>query len=135
MAWTAPGVQQAFRLLKPNASALAELVWGNRHQRLVNRVFQRVTGFEARNFRSSDLDGGPVRGLRPSRAARAFTAKVPKPTKVTFSPLFNAVDMMVVRASSARPAVDFGRSAELVMASTRSFLFMYDSFCWLNGDE
>ena len=32
------------------------------------------------------LISSPVRGLRPVRAARLFTLKVPKPTKVTVSP-------------------------------------------------
>src|SRR5688500_14830855 len=35
----------------------------------------------------------PVFGLRPSRAARSRTWKVPKPTRVTASPFFSALVM------------------------------------------
>src|SRR5690606_40573714 len=66
----------------------------------------------------------PVCGLRPSRAARSFTAKVPKPTSETLSPLRSALVMVSVRASRARAAVDLGRSAEAAMASISSALFM-----------
>src|SRR5690606_6099854 len=69
----------------------------------------------------------PVCGLRPSRAARSLTAKVPKPTRETLSPSRRAAVMVSVRASSARAAVDFGRSAEAAMASISSALFMGDS--------
>src|SRR3989304_4487896 len=44
----------------------------------------------------------PVCGLRPLRAARSRTPKVPNPTKVTTSLLFSDLVMLVKTASSAR---------------------------------
>ena len=59
----------------------------------------------------------PVCGLRPVRAARAFTEKVPKPTKETDSPSLRAPVTAPITASRARPAAAFERSASAVMAS------------------
>lgn len=65
----------------------------------------------------------PVCGLRPLRALRCFTEKVPKPTRETWSPLDRASVMLSTTASRARPADAFGRSAAVAMASISSVLF------------
>ena len=46
----------------------------------------------------------PVCGLRPVRAARSFTLKVPKPTSVTVSPDLSASVIEAIVASKALPA-------------------------------
>src|SRR5262249_31094632 len=65
----------------------------------------------------------PVRGLRPSDAAREATEKVPKPTRRTSSPPFNASAMASNTASTALLASDFFISVLPLTASTSSFLF------------
>src|SRR5215469_7581379 len=66
----------------------------------------------------------PVRGLRPSAAAREATEKVPKPTRRTSSPPFSASAIALNTASTVLLASDFFRSVLLLTASTSSFLFM-----------
>jgi hypothetical protein len=66
----------------------------------------------------------PVRGLRPVRAARAFTEKVPKPTMDTDPPFFSAPVMAPVNASRARPASALLRPESAAIASISSDLFM-----------
>ena len=65
----------------------------------------------------------PVCGLRPLRALRCFTIKVPKPTRATCSPFFSSLVILSNTASSARPAEAFGRSAAVAIASISSVLF------------
>src|SRR5690242_11717192 len=65
----------------------------------------------------------PVRGLRPSDAARDATEKVPKPTRRTSSPPFSASAMASNTASTALLASDFFISVLPLTASTSSFLF------------
>src|SRR5262249_44937660 len=65
----------------------------------------------------------PVRGLRPSDAAREATEKVPKPTRRTSSPPFSASAIESNTASRALLASDFFMSILLLTASTSSFLF------------
>src|ERR1043165_4748012 len=65
----------------------------------------------------------PVRGLRPSDAARLATEKVPNPTNRTSVPPFNASVIESNTASTALLAADFDRSALPATASTSSFLF------------
>ena len=67
----------------------------------------------------------PVCGLRPVRAARPFTEKVPKPTKETDSPSFKEPVIAPIAASNARPAAAFERSVYAVIASIRLGLFIY----------
>src|SRR6186713_1210229 len=65
----------------------------------------------------------PVRGLRPERAARLLTLKVPKPTSDTLL-FFLSVDFTPpIRASSARVAAALEMSACLAMCSISSDLF------------
>ena len=52
----------------------------------------------------------PVRGLRPSEAARDATENVPKPTRRTSSPPFSASAIASNTASTALLASDFRRS-------------------------
>jgi len=69
------------------------------------------------------LIAAPVRGLRPVRAARLPTAKVPKPTKDTVPPFFKVVRTAPMVASNARPAAALDRSACFAMCSISSVLF------------
>ena len=65
----------------------------------------------------------PVRGLRPVRAARLVTAKVPKPTIDTLPPFFKVVCTPPIMASSARVAAALEMSACWAMRSISSVLF------------
>src|SRR4249919_2782612 len=72
----------------------------------------------------------PVFGLRPSRAARSRTWKVPKPTRVTASPFFSALVMTLMAASTALAASALESSAASATALTNSPLFIrMDSLC------
>jgi len=66
-----------------------------------------------------------VRGLRPVRAARLLTVKVPKPTNVTELPRFKLPRMPATSASRARPAAALEMSACLAIWSINSVLFTY----------
>src|SRR5690606_14892228 len=66
----------------------------------------------------------PVFGLRPVRAARLRTWKVPKPPRVTASPFFSALVTELITASTARAASALVISASLATASIRSVLFI-----------
>ena len=50
----------------------------------------------------------PVCGLRPERAARFLTTKLPKPVMETLSPLANAPEIAPVVAERARAASALG---------------------------
>ncbi|CAI8889136.1 hypothetical protein EMIT0P12_30602 [Pseudomonas sp. IT-P12] len=69
----------------------------------------------------------PVCGLRPMRAGRSVTEKVPKPTRTTESPALRAPVTDSITASSARPAAAFGISADAAIASISSDLFTLKS--------
>src|SRR4051794_37244952 len=67
----------------------------------------------------------PVRGLRPSRAPRSATWNLPKPVKLTSSPLFSESSMVLMTALTAlsasfldRPLVDatLSTNSDFVMA-------------------
>src|SRR5690606_17497346 len=85
--------------------------------------FSVLPGLKPGSFAAEILMVAPVWGLRPSRAARSFTAKVPKPTSVTLSPFCRLLVTLVVQASRTRVAVLFGTSAEAAIASINSALF------------
>ena len=70
----------------------------------------------------------PVCGLRPLRAARAVTEKVPKPTKVTVSPFFKVDTTAPVNASSASFACFFVMPESLAICSINSALFILEWF-------
>src|SRR5664280_3113017 len=69
------------------------------------------------------LMGSLVRGLRPLRAARLLTLKVPKPTSETVVFFFRLVFTPPIMASRARDAAAFEMSACLAMCSMSSVLF------------
>ncbi len=69
------------------------------------------------------LMGSLVRGLRPVRAARLVTAKVPNPTIDTLPPFFKVVFTPPMTASSARVAAALEMSAWRAMCSINSDLF------------
>src|SRR5271166_1773013 len=74
-------------------------------------------------FEAAILIFSPVRGLRPSDAAREATEKVPKPTRRTSSPPLSASAIASNTASTALLASDFLSSVLPATASTSSFLF------------
>ena len=62
----------------------------------------------------------PVPGLRPVRAARLTDLKVPKPTRVTVSPLATALTMAAMAAVSARSESALVSSDDFAMDSISS---------------
>ena len=70
----------------------------------------------------------PVRGLRPSRATRLLTMKVPKPPMVTRRPFLRASKTLATKALNARSADTLLPPEALAMAVTRSALVMTFSF-------
>ena len=74
-------------------------------------------------FLAGILISVPVCGLRPVRAARLVTAKVPKPTSDTEPPFFRVVFTAPMVASKARVAAALEMSACLAMCSISSVLF------------
>ena len=82
-----------------------------------------LAALQARGTVTAFESARPVWGLRPSRAARCFTANVPKPTSDTWSPLARVSVMLSTTASRARPAEALGRSAAAAIASISSVLF------------
>jgi formyltetrahydrofolate-dependent phosphoribosylglycinamide formyltransferase len=96
------------------------------HHRIASRK-----PFPARNF--GVLLAGmkisrPVCGLRPFRAARDITEKVPNPTSVTLSPLLSAFWTPSMRAFKAFSAWCLVISASSAILATRSALFIGASF-------
>src|SRR6266853_163857 len=82
-----------------------------------------LPGLNLACFDAAILIFSPVRGLRPSDAARRATEKVPNPTSRTSLPPFNATVIDSNTASTALFAADFDRSDLPATASTSSFLF------------
>ena len=74
-------------------------------------------------FAALILIASPVRGLRPVRAARLPTAKVPKPTKETDPPFLSVVFTAPMVDSNARVAAALEISACFAMCSISSVLF------------
>jgi hypothetical protein len=72
------------------------------------------------------LSSLPVCGLRPIRAARFDDLKLPKPTRVTGSPLETDLTMAAMTADSAFSAAALLISASLAVISISSDLFMCD---------
>ena len=65
-----------------------------------------------------------VWGLRPTRSARAFTSKAPKPTSWTFSPSTRAPVMASIMAVTAASASFLDSSAFSATALISSVLFI-----------
>src|SRR5688572_19541463 len=79
------------------------------------------------------LIASPVAGLRPIRAERFVTEKVPKPGSVTLSPFFSVLEIASRVASRALPASALVKSDPLAMASIKSPLFII-SLLMLNNN-
>src|SRR3546814_80719 len=75
----------------------------------------------------------PVRGLRPSEAARLATLNVPKPTRRTSPPLFSEAVIESKTASTAFAASDLERPALPATVATRTFLFTWKPPYWCQG--
>src|SRR5690606_15045166 len=74
-------------------------------------------------FLAAILISLPVCGLRPLRAARLVTLKVPKPTRATRSPFFSAFVVLFTKASRARLASALEILASAAIDSINSALF------------
>src|SRR5574341_1202874 len=74
------------------------------------------------------LMASPVRGLRPMRALRLDTAKVPNPTRETRWPFLSAPVTPVTKALSAFPADVLVIPAEFAILSINSALVMRPSW-------
>src|SRR5438067_5984390 len=98
-------------------------------QSCASRLYQFSASFRAfpgRNLGTLAaliLIAAPVRGLRPLRAARLPTAKVPNPTSDTAPPFLSVVFTAPIIDSSARVAAALEISACLAMCSISSVLF------------
>src|SRR5918996_950194 len=106
----------------------------------ITRHFLRVRPFEAASRSETPganfgtrlagiLISEPVCGLRPVLALRCTEEKVPKPTRVTFSPLRMASTTEVCIQFSALSACPLVMPASLAIAETSSALFMDSSLC------
>src|SRR6185437_708216 len=94
--------------------------------------------FDGLNFGTREagmLIVAPVAGLRPSRALRFATLKVPKSGMRTSLPSFIALRMCPSTASTATVALSLVSSASLATASIKSFLLIsFPSFAFGNCD-
>src|SRR5690606_39080955 len=93
----------------------------------INQLTASFNALPGRNFgtRASLMSmASPVRGLRPTRAARSETENVPKPTSVTASSFLSVVLTASMNASRARVASAFDKSALAEICSMSSVLFI-----------
>ena len=67
----------------------------------------------------------PVRGLRPCRASRCFTERVPKPEMLTDSPLARASEMVSSTALTATSASAFESKTSAAMRPAMSDCFIF----------
>jgi hypothetical protein len=70
--------------------------------------------------------------LRPVRAARSLTKKLPKPVIATLSPADNAEVIALVVASNARAASAFVKPDVSAIDATKSDLFITLFSCFVN---
>jgi len=95
-----------------------------------------LPGLNLACFDAAILIFSPVRGFRPSEAAREDTENVPKPTSRTSSPPFSASAIASNTASTALLASVFLSSVLPATESTSSFLFTGsppERVCWINA--
>jgi hypothetical protein len=95
-----------------------------------------LPGLNLACFDAAILIFSPVRGFRPSEAAREDTGNVPKPTSRTSSPPFSASAIASNTASTALLASVFLSSVLPATESTSSFLFTGsppERVCWINA--
>jgi len=107
-------------LVSPATRSLSNLL---RKRRQFNESLSALPGRNFGTFAALILISSLVRGLRPVRAARLLTMKVPNPTSVTELPRFKLPRMPATIASRARPAAALEMSACLAMWSINSVLF------------
>src|SRR3954468_2762987 len=99
---------------------------------------KRLPGLNFACFDAAICIFSPVRGLRPSEAARAATVNVPNPTRRTSPPVLSASVIDSKTASTALLAAAFDRSAFPATASTSSFLFTccpLGEYEWLSANN
>src|SRR6516225_1791325 len=95
-----------------------------------------LPGLNLACFDAAILIFSPVRGFRPSEAAREDTENVPKPTSRTSSPPFSASAIASNTASTALLASVFLSSVLPATESTSSFLFTGsppERVCWIDA--
>ena len=90
---------------------------------LFKASFNALPGRNLGTLASSILIASPVRGLRPVRAARLPTAKVPNPTRETEPPFTSVILTASIIDSSARVAAALEMSASFAICSISSVLF------------
>src|SRR5512139_1118469 len=76
----------------------------------------------------------PVAGLRPTRAARDSTAKVPKPTSCTLSPLTSEPCTVAISAFSTSSTPALLCLVDFATASISSALFILFTPLWLKDE-
>src|ERR1019366_1622276 len=86
--------------------------------------FSTTPGVNLATFRAAILMTPPVCGLRPLRALRCETEKVPNPTRVTRSPFFRAAVTASIIVSIAPPEAVLLIPWAAAIFSTKSPLFM-----------
>src|SRR5271165_1517118 len=91
---------------------------------LIDVLLQFDTGENLATRRAAILRTPPVCGLRPLRALRCRTEKVPNPTNVTRSPFFRALVTESTMTSMAAAALVLVIPVEAAIFSTRSVLFI-----------
>src|SRR6516165_4990694 len=109
---------------------------GRAGRRQFNESRNPLPGLNLACFDAAILIFSPVRGFRPSEAAREATEKVPKPTSRTSPPPFSAAAIASKTASTALLASAFLSSVLPATASTSSFLFTGDPptrVCWIDA--
>ena len=83
-----------------------------------------LPALNAATFEAAIWIVAPVCGLRPVRAARLLTTKLPKPVNCTPPPLAIAEVIAPVVAFKALAASAFDKLAPAAIASINSYLFM-----------
>src|SRR5579864_8371885 len=91
---------------------------------LFTAFFNSAPGLNFATLRAAILIVAPVCGLRPLRALRCDTEKVPKPINATRSPLRRADAMLSTAVSMAVVACALLTSHAPAILSTRSALFI-----------
>ena len=88
-------------------------------------TFSAAPALNAGTLAALILIASPVLGLRPARAARLRTSKVPKPTRATLSPFFSVLVTISISAAMLRSASALELPVLSAKASMSSFLFMF----------
>src|SRR3974390_2901808 len=110
--------------LSARPPSLGSTADGTQHHFLLTCFFNSTPGVNLATRRAAILRTPPVCGLRPLRALRCKTEKVPKPTRVTRSPFFSAAVTESTSTSIAAEALVLVMPVEAAIFSTKSVLFM-----------